>query len=648
MSVSEHQAKRYGEAFLIRSVEKRLLKLFSEGKLFGTVHTCIGQEFSGVAVAEALKAGDLVFSNHRCHGHYIACTGDVEGLIAEVMGRVSGACGGRGGSQHLYAPGFYSNGVQGGIAPVAAGLAWSLKLKEEGGIAVVFIGDGTLGEGVLYETMNIASKWELPLLFVLENNLYAQSTHQSQTLAGDICARAEAFGIPADHADTWNTEKLTKKAAAAVERVRDTGRPQFLQIDTYRLKAHSKGDDNRDPSEVQSYHEQDPLEAYARLEPRAAKKALAVAEDRVASAVEKAEAASYPAADMIHTSALSEISWSVCSPMGEERHAAAIYAGLLRNMERDPNILVFGEDVEAPYGGAFKVTKDLSNRFPERVRNTPISEATIVGLGNGLALQGYIPVVEIMFGDFLTLAADQIINHASKFRYMYNDRVKVPLIIRTPMGGKRGYGPTHSQSLEKHFMGLPDTRMLALNIRQDPGKVYDELFKTIDRVTIVIENKLLYGAHLSRSVPAGFGIEQSNAIYPVTRLRPEAKPDVTILCYGGMLADAEDAAARLFQEHEIVAEVICPLEIFPLDVAPVLESVHRSGRLLIAEEGIGFAAWGAEVISQIAEAAPGSLRGCARIASPVHPIPSSGPLEKAVLPGVEHIITASKELVDGE
>ena len=160
-------------------------------------------------------------------------------------------------------------------------------------------------------------------------------------------------------------------------------------------------------------------------------------------------------------------------------------------MQRDERIILIGEDIEGPYGGAFKVTKNLSLEFPGRVRNTPIGEAAIVGMGNGLALNGYLPVCEIMFGDFLTLAADQLLNHSSKFRYMYNGQVKVPLIVRTPMGGKRGYGPTHSQSIEKHFMGLPGTTMLALHHRYDPGLIYYELFASIERHTIHIENNLM-------------------------------------------------------------------------------------------------------------------------------------------------------------
>ena len=184
------------------------------------MHTCIGQEWSGVAVAAALQEGDLLFSNHRCHGHYLAWTNDVEGLVAELMGKQTGMCGGRGGSQHICSQGFFSNGIQGGIAPVAAGLAFAQKLTGMPHITVVCIGDGTLGEGVLYETLNIAAKWELPLCVVLENNLYAQSTPQYLTLAGDIVARAAAFGIKTAQGNTWQPEALLVTVAECVAYVR--------------------------------------------------------------------------------------------------------------------------------------------------------------------------------------------------------------------------------------------------------------------------------------------------------------------------------------------------------------------------------------------------------------------------------------------
>ena len=245
--------KQIKQALLIRSVEEMFLTLFSQGKLNGTVHTCVGQEFSAIAFAGQLKKGDFIFSNHRCHGHYLAFTKDVRGLLAELLGKASGTCGGIGSSQHLCKDNFFSNGIQGGIIPVAAGYALANKLKQNGAVGIVFIGDGTLGEGALYETMNIISKWEIPLLIVCENNFYAQSTPQSVNLAGDIQARAQAFDINTYKGTTWEPELLIEKASIAIEEVRKTQQPIFFLVETFRLNAHSKGDDDRAESELTHY-----------------------------------------------------------------------------------------------------------------------------------------------------------------------------------------------------------------------------------------------------------------------------------------------------------------------------------------------------------------------------------------------------------
>ncbi|MCC7009034.1 MAG: pyruvate dehydrogenase [Acidobacteria bacterium] len=638
----------YAEALLIRRFEERLLQLFSEGQLFGTVHTCIGQELSGLAVARHLAPGDQVFSNHRCHGHYLARTGDVEGLLAEIMGRVTGVCGGRGGSQHICRDGFFSNGVQGGIVPIAAGLALAHQQRGLAHVVVVFIGDGTLGEGVVYETMNIASKWRLPLCIVLENNLYAQSTPQAETLAGGVLERAMAFGLHARAGSTWQPEELADVVGASLDHVRSGRGPAFVKIDTYRLMAHSKGDDDRDRAEVEAYWAKDPVALF--LSQHAQAQALdADIRDRLDRAVATARQAPFSTAgggDVPER--IADPVWvSASRPRERARVVETLRASFDRNMARDARIVLLGEDIRSPYGGAFKVTRGLSDRHPARVLNTPISEAAIVGLGIGLAMNGLRPVCEIMFGDFLTLAADQIINHASKFPYMYNGQVQVPLIVRTPMGGKRGYGPTHSQSLEKHFLGLPQTQVLAIHHRYDPGRVYDELFDTLDRFALVIENKLLYAQRLAEHDPDGFVVEHTAERFPVTRIRSDLPPDVTVLCYGGMLVEVEQAIETVFDQEEIVAEVICPVQLYPFDCRPVVESVRASGRLLIVEEGMGFSAFGAEVVAQIVEARPGAIRHLKRLSAPPHPLPSCGPLEAALLAGPASIHSAIVEIVRG-
>lgn len=253
-------ASLYEEMVVIRRVEETLLELFSAGRLVGTTHTCIGQEADAVGVVSALEPErDVVFSNHRCHGHYLAFTGDVEGLLAEVMGRATGTCGGKGGSQHLCRGNFYSNGVLGSTVPVATGMALAEKRKGTGAVAVVFIGDGTLGEGVVYESLNIASLWRLPIVFVVENNFYAQSTPSRLGVAGSIPERARAFGIEAQALATTDVEDVRRAAIAAVDAVRASGEPGFLVLDTYRFSPHSKGDDFRDPAEIEERRAADPL-----------------------------------------------------------------------------------------------------------------------------------------------------------------------------------------------------------------------------------------------------------------------------------------------------------------------------------------------------------------------------------------------------
>jgi 2-oxoisovalerate dehydrogenase E1 component len=636
------------KALLIREFEQRLLKLFAEGKLFGTVHTCIGQEWSGIAVAEALEPGDVVFSNHRCHGHYLARTDDVEQLMAEVMGRQTGVCAGRGGSQHICHHNVYSNGVQGGIVPIAGGMALAQTFLDTGKIVVVFVGDGTLGEGALYEGLNLTSLWNVPLLIVLENNLYAQSTAQGQNLSGSITARAAAFGIHAETADTWHPEKLLKKVRDAASYVRSGCRPCFLQVDTYRLMAHSKSDDNRDPEEVKGYWKKDPLAVYVRENPEEAERLLRDACQRVDSAVATADAAPFTEASCARPAA-SQHHWLPTLIVGQERMVQRIYAALRHAMERNPRVVVIGEDIEGPYGGAFKVTKDLNELFPGRVRNTPISEAAIVGFGNGLAIAGMQPVCEIMFGDFLLLAADQFVNHAAKFRYMYNEQVRMPIVIRTPMGGKRGYGPTHSQCLEKHLLGVPDTRVLALHHRYDPAAIYQELFAAADLPTLVIENKTLYGQRVSADAPQGFSWWHTDESFPTSYLRAASdSPDLTILCYGGMLSDVESAVNQLFEKHDCIAEVVCPTQLYPFELKPLIDALDRTRKLLVVEEGQGFSAFGSEVLAQLLESAHGPGLQAKRVAAAAHAIPSSKPAEMSALPGTSHIIQAALELVGDE
>jgi TPP-dependent pyruvate/acetoin dehydrogenase alpha subunit len=283
----------YERMTFIRRFEETLLDLFAQGKLVGTTHTYIGQEANAVGVIDHLDPErDVIFSNHRCHGHYLAFTDDPFGLLSEVMGKATGTCGGKGGSQHLCNGNFYSNGVLGSIVPVATGIGLAEKRKGTGAISTVFLGDGALGEGVTYESLNMASLWRLPVLFVVENNFYAQSTPVELELAGSIPARGAAFGIEVAELDTTDVEEVHEAAGRAVARIRETGAPYFLVLHTYRFSPHSKGDDNRDPAEIEERRKRDPLVvAGARLD-AAEREAIEIrVEQRLAETVEAADAA---------------------------------------------------------------------------------------------------------------------------------------------------------------------------------------------------------------------------------------------------------------------------------------------------------------------------------------------------------------------
>jgi 2-oxoisovalerate dehydrogenase E1 component len=630
------------KALLSRCLEEKLLELYSQGKLFGTVHTCIGQEFSGAVITEFLQPGDSIFSNHHCHGHFLSWTENVTGLIAEIMGKQAGVCSGRGGSQHLCQDGFYSNGIQGGIVPVATGLAFARKLDGKGKISTVFIGDGTLGEGVIYEAFNLAAKWEIPLLVVLENNGYAQSTCQTETLAGDICDRAAAFGIRTAKGDTWNWEQLYAIADDVVNYVRDEGKPAFLQIDTFRLKAHSKGDDNRPRSVVEPYEQKDPLNlllAESNPEIIALQQEI---EHLIDQAVAEAEASPYPDVKL-STIPEQKIEWQEVI-VSKQRVVKALNQTFKDLMKEHPKMLFIGEDVKSPYGGAFKVAQELSDLFAERVFNTPISEAAIVGLATGLAVEGYYPFVEIMFGDFTTLVLDQILNHASKFRYMYDEQVTANAVIRTPMGGGRGYGPTHSQTLDRHFLGIPGLRVIAINNLLEPKSIYQTILETSLDPTLVIENKLLYSQYLREQLPEGFKRLVSNEPLPTVWIKPETVAiDVTLIGYGGMSETLVKVCDRLFEEHDLIAQIICPTQIYPFNIKPFLEVISQTKILAIIEEGQGFAGVGAEIVAQLAEVDTSLLPKVTRIVPPATSIPASGPVETAILPNVDNIIAAILE-----
>lgn len=252
----------YYKMLLIRRFEEKILELFSQGKLYGTTHAYIGQEANAVGVLSNIKQNDKVFTNHRCHGHYLTRTDDIVGLMGELMGKSIGICSGIGGSQHIYKNGFYSNGIQGSFMPIIVGMALAEKQQKSKNIVVGFIGDGTLGEGVVYEALNLMSLLKVPVLLVIENNRYAQSTPIEVNLAGSISKRIEAFDINVTELDTTYVIEIHETSKKLVNKIRTECIPKVLLLNTYRFCPHSKGDEIRSENEIKRYKLKDPLKRF--------------------------------------------------------------------------------------------------------------------------------------------------------------------------------------------------------------------------------------------------------------------------------------------------------------------------------------------------------------------------------------------------
>ena len=659
MKISKKNIDKYIDEFekaiLIRRCEEKLLELYNEGKLNGTVHTCIGQEFSGVAISKFLLPQDFVVSNHRGHGHYISRTGDLSGFFAELMGKTGGCSGGIGGSQHFYNKNYLSNGIQGGMTPVATGIALANKIKSKNAITVAYIGDGTLGEGVFYETLNLASLWKIPIIFVLENNGIAQSTNSEQSISGNVQGRAKAFGIHYLYSTTDDVIELFNICESAVNQARKNVEPIILEVKTNRLKSHSKGDDNRDPNFVDSLNAFDPINHLKEQDPILFNKIVKKSDLLISKVLEEIESFDVLKKFKIKVDSRinKNINWQDYNSNISIRGNDSIYQSLKNEMNSDENVILLGEDIESSndynpgeYGGAFKVTKDLSILFKERVKNTPISEQAITGVSTGLAVAGMKPVLEIMFGDFMTLTFDQILQHAAKFRLMFNNKVKVPLIIRSPMGGYRGYGPTHSQSIEKHFLGIPDLDVVAINHRLDPKIIYERAFKNNEYPIFIVENKIAYTRKINENLPNSLKALITDEEYPTFKLQFEDEEisDCTIVCYGGALLPVEDAVQKAFFEGEYICEVICPSLINPINIIPILESVKKSGKLILVEEGSSIAGFGSEIISLLLEKGI-RLKKVIRISNNTI-IPCSFQAENHLLPNEDKIYKKIKELLN--
>jgi pyruvate/2-oxoglutarate/acetoin dehydrogenase E1 component len=322
-------------------------------------------------------------------------------------------------------------------------------------------------------------------------------------------------------------------------------------------------------------------------------------------------------------------------------YARALGATLRHALETDPRVVVLGEDIADPYGGAFKVTRGLSTDFPERVRTTPISEAAIAGVSAGLALAGFRPIAEVMFGDFLALCFDQIANHIAKYGAMYDGAAACPVVIRVPSGGGRGYGPTHSQSLEKHFLGLPHLRVIAGSLWHDPVALFAG-FLADERPVLHVEHKLLYPLDIA---PDDGNL--SSPGFPPTvsiRLVDREECSLTVVAYGYQAELARRVLERLAIEEELFAELLVPAQLSPVDWAPLEVSAMVTRSLLTVEESTGGWSWGTEIAAELGSRLFGRLRRAPSVlASARDVIPSAPAREADMVVGERQIERAVRE-----
>jgi 2-oxoisovalerate dehydrogenase E1 component len=654
------------QMLLIRAFEETVEQLYAAGKMHGTMHLSIGQEAVAVGAIAALRPDDYITSTHRGHGHAIAKGQDLQAMLAELLGKETGVCRGRGGSMHLAdleRGNLGANGIVAGGIPIAVGAGLSIRMQGQDRVVLCFFGDGAANHGNFHEGLNMAAIWRLPVVFLCENNQYAMSMPLRQAMAAPrVADRAAAYGIPGETVDGMDVVAVYRAVRAAVERARRGEGPTLIEAITYRYRGHSKSDRQvyRTKDEVQAWMARDPI---ARLrEALIARGWLSEAEaaaleerarEAVAEALRAAEGDPEPEVAQLTEGVYAEDPlfpprWirqafgsevPVEPPAGtrELSYAEALREAMAQATAADERVFLMGEDIGV-YGGAFGVTQGLIERFgPERVRDTPISENTIVGAGVGAALTGMRPIVEMQFMDFVTLAMEQTVLQAAKVRYMFGGKARVPLVLRLPGGSGTGAAAQHSESLEAWFVHVPGLKVVA------PATPYDAkglLLAALadDNPVIFVEHKLLYRTR--GPVP------EEPYLVPLGKAavrRPGRH--LTIVAYSIAVLRALKAAERLAAEG-IEAEVIDLRTLKPYDAETVIASVKKTGKLLIVHEAPLLGGFGGELAAAVAQSeafayleAPIVRLGGADVPIPYHPR-----LERAAVPQVEDIVEAARRL----
>jgi 2-oxoisovalerate dehydrogenase E1 component len=640
----------------IRRFEERCLQLSHDGVVAGSVHLCLGQEAIPVGALAALGEADRVLPTYRGHGWAIACGVPVEDLLAEICHRAGGVNGGRGGSAHLSAPAYRllgENSIVGAGVPIAAGVAMAASRLETGGVAIASIGDGAMNQGSVHEGMVFAAANKLPLVIVCENNGWAEMTPSAMTsFTENFADRAAPYGISATVVDGNDPAAVHTAVAAAVARARAGEGPSLIEAKTARLSGHYTRDIQhyRPKDEAERAQARDPLPRLRQslLENGVAADELDSIEAEVARDIEAATERVLampepdPATAREHVVArpgpLPAVTAADAAAPHEMTYWKAINTALGEELFARPELLVYGEDVGAG-GGIFGVTRSLQKQFgARRVFDTPIAESAILGSAVGASLAGARPVVEIMWGDFLWVAFDQIINQASNVRYVSRGALNAPMTVRLQQGATPGSCAQHSQSMEAILAHVPGIKVGAPATPDDAYAMTRAAIADPDPV-ILIEARELY---LNKG-----DVRTGAAPEPVGGARFRRSGDaLAIITWGPMVLRAL-AAAETLASQGIEVTVLDLRWLNPIDDEAIAQAVRQGGgRVLVVHEANRTGGLGAEIAARIAETHLDKLDApVARLATPDTRIPAAPALQQGLIPGADAIVAAAQELV---
>jgi 2-oxoisovalerate dehydrogenase E1 component len=661
----------------IRMFEDRVYDLLGRNVIKGASHLYAGEEAVAVGAISVLRDDDLITSTHRGHGHChargasIAKTGQArqehyDKMMAELCGRETGYCLGRGGSMHIAdveRGNLGATGIVGGNIPVATGAALAQAMQGTGRVVLCFFGDGASNTGNFHESLNMAALWNLPVVYIVENNLYGMSVPFAKAAATpDVAARACAYDIPGEVVDGMDVLAIREAVGRAVERARQGQGPTLLECKAYRWYGHSRSDPRkyRTREEEAEWKARDPIPNFAAwlvengiCTEKEIDEVEAQVEEAIDAATDFALNSPFPSPDEVAAFVYTPSKWTAadqtreqelrtrCRTGGPGMHRiefrAALQEALREEMKRDPAVFIMGEDVGL-YGGAYGATRGLFDEFgPDRVRDTPISEATIGGAAVGAAMSGMRPVAEIMYVDFTPLAMDQIANQGAKNRYMFGGKTIVPMVIRTEGGAGRCIAAHHSQSLEALWTHFPGIYVAMPSTPFDAKGLLKAAIRD-DNPVMFIEHKMLYGVK-------GYVPDEDYVIpFGVADVKRQGS-DVTIITYSRMVHRALEAAERLSEEG-LSVEVIDLRTLKPLDMETVAASVRKTGRVVGVTEAYKTGSFISELAMRIQEEVFDWLDApVVRVAAADVPVPMSEPLEDVAIPNVEAIMAGIRQVM---